>query len=82
MRYIEKQKSGATGTDVAVIKISKEEIKLLHDLVKQSHQNTPKVFETLQFRGRLRNLERGFGDCLKELDWTPLNHEPMKKREY
>lgn len=83
MKYDGTRKSGVDpDVDIAVFSCGKEELRLLVDLTHEAWLSSPKTFETMQFRSRLRNLAGGFREGLKELGWTPENHQSPLRKKY
>lgn len=46
---------------VYIFSVGREELEILVKMVQRAYENTPDVFEIMQFRGRLRNLTKTFG---------------------
>ena len=79
MRFLEKRKSNVDKeVEVAVIKMSKEEVKTLYDIVLEAEKKTPKAFDTQPFRQRLVQMRKALFETLDEMDWHPSNHNHFK----
>lgn len=65
MKYEGTKISGADKT-VFTFSFGKEELEILLKLTQQAYENTPKVFEIMRYRGRLRGLTLALGKVYVE----------------
>lgn len=65
MKYEGKRKSGSDA-DVYSFAMGKGELEILFTTVQRLYENTPPLFELMQFRGRLRSITKELGKVYVE----------------
>lgn len=65
MRYDGKTKNSEC-TTIYTFSVGEGELEILAKLMQISYDNVPKTFETMQYRGRVRNMHKVFGQVFVE----------------